>query len=184
MLTVVVVSIAVAYVVRRSGLGLGLLAIRDDEDKAEAIGVPTKSYKLAAFVISAGLAGMIGAIFAYSVLYIYPQNAVDPLISMGAALMAFLGGAGTLAGPVLGALILAPAQTELSYYVNGQLYLILYGALFLAIVRLLPRGIIPSIGDQLRSRSSRHVDLLEHDGHHVEGRVDADDVKVMEGVRE
>jgi branched-chain amino acid transport system permease protein len=184
MLTVVVVSIAVAYVVRRSGLGLGLLAIRDDEDKAEAIGVPTKSYKLTAFVISAGLAGMIGAIFAYSVLYIYPQNAVDPLISMGAALMAFLGGAGTLAGPVLGALILAPAQTELSYYVNGQLYLILYGALFLAIVRLLPRGIIPSIGDLLRSRSSRHVDLLEHDGHHAEGRVDADDVKVMEGVGE
>jgi branched-chain amino acid transport system permease protein len=164
MLAVVVLAIFISFIVRRSGVGLGLLAIRDDEDKAEAIGVPTTYYKLTAFVLSAGLAGMIGAIYSYSVLYIYPQNAVDPLVSMGGALMSFLGGAGTLFGPVLGALILAPAQIELSYYVNGQLYLILYGGLFLVIIRLMPRGIIPSVEDVIRYWRSRHLGGMVADG--------------------
>ena len=160
MFVVVVFAVFVSFIVRRSGFGLGLMSIRDDEDKAEAIGVPTTRYKVIAFSISAGLAGMIGAIFTYSVLYIYPQNAVDPLISMGGALMAFLGGAGTLFGPILGALILAPAQTELSYYVNGQLYLILYGGLFLLIMRLMPRGILPSVSELFRTRRLRRHEAL------------------------
>jgi branched-chain amino acid transport system permease protein len=160
MFAVVVFAVFVSFVVRRSGFGLGLMSIRDDEDKAEAIGVPTTRYKVIAFSISAGLAGMIGAIFTYSVLYIYPQNAVDPLISMGGVLASFLGGAGTLLGPVLGALILAPAQTELSYYVNGQLYLILYGGLFLLIMRLMPRGILPSVSELARTLRLRRRDTL------------------------
>jgi branched-chain amino acid transport system permease protein len=164
MFVVVVFTVFVSFVVRRSGFGLGLMSIRDDEDKAEAIGVPTTKYKVIAFSISAGLAGMIGAIFTYSTLYIYPQNAVDPLISMGGVLAAFLGGAGTLFGPVLGALIVAPAQTELSYYVNGQLYLILFGGLFLLIMRLMPRGILPSVSELLRTwRLRRHETLSGHD---------------------
>ena len=160
MFAVVGFAVFVSFVVRRSGFGLGLMSIRDDEDKAEAIGVPTTRYKVIAFSISAGLAGMIGAIFTYSVLYIYPQNAVDPLISMGGVLASFLGGAGTLLGPVLGALILAPAQSELSYYVNGQLYLILYGGLFLLIMRLMPRGILPSVSELARTLRLRRRDTL------------------------
>ena len=152
MLILALITVAVAWAIRRSGLGLGLLAIRDDENKAEAIGVPTRSYKLTAFVISAGLAGMIGGVYAYSVTYIYPQSVVDPLIAMGAVLMPFVGGVGTLSGPVLGAVLIAPAQLELSYYANGQLYLILYGAVFLAVIVLMPRGIIPSVGSWLESR--------------------------------
>jgi branched-chain amino acid transport system permease protein len=152
MLVLAVITIAAAWAIRRSGLGLGLLAIRDDENKAEAVGVPTRSYKLTAFVISAGLAGMIGGVYGYSVTYIYPQSVVDPLIAMGAVLMPFVGGVGTLSGPVLGAILIAPAQLELSYYANGQLYLILYGAVFLAVIVLMPRGIIPSVADWLESR--------------------------------
>lgn len=155
MFVLAALTIVVAWAVRRSGLGLGLLAIRDDEDKAEAIGVPTQSYKLLAFVMSASLAGMIGAVYGYSVTFIYPQSVVDPLIAMGAVLMPFVGGVGTLSGPVLGAILIAPAQLELSYYANGQLYLILYGAVFLMVIVLLPRGIIPSLGDVIRSRLSR-----------------------------
>jgi len=155
MLVLVVVTVAICWAVRRSGLGLGLLSIRDDEDKAEAIGVPTKQYKLIAFVVSAGLTGMAGAVYAFYVAYIYPQFAVDPLISVGVALMAFLGGAGTLTGPLLGAIILEPAQIELGYHTNGQLYLILYGGLFLAVILLMPRGIIPSVSDRIASRRER-----------------------------
>ena len=61
---------------------------------------------------------------------------------------------------MLGALILAPAQTELSYYVNGQLYLILYGGLFLLIMRLMPRGILPSVSELARTLRLRRRDTL------------------------
>jgi branched-chain amino acid transport system permease protein len=155
MLACAVFAIVVAWVIRRSGFGLGLLAIRDDEDKAEAIGVPTRSYKLTAFAISAGLAGMLGGVYGYDVTYIYPQFAVDPLISIGAALMVFLGGAGTLIGPVLGALILEPSQLELSYRVSGQVYLMLYAGVFLVVILLMPKGIIPSIVDGVAARRAR-----------------------------
>jgi len=160
MLAAAIFTVFISFVIRRSGFGLGLMSIRDDEDKAEAIGVPTTLYKVVAFSISAGLAGMIGAIFTYSVLYIYPQNAVDPLISTGSVLAAFLGGTGTLLGPVVGALILVPAQTELSYYVNGQLYLVLYGGLFLLIMRVLPRGILPTVSEFIRTSRHRRSDTL------------------------
>ncbi|HWD64127.1 MAG TPA: branched-chain amino acid ABC transporter permease [Solirubrobacteraceae bacterium] len=155
MLVVALIAVIIAWMVRRSGVGLGLLAIRDDEDKAEAIGVPTWSYKLVAFVLSAFVAGMVGAVYGYYTTYIYPQFVVDPLISIGAALMAFLGGSGTLVGPVLGALILEPAQLELGFHVNGQIYLILYGAVFLFVILLMPRGIVPSVGALIDSRRAR-----------------------------
>ncbi|HWE34251.1 MAG TPA: branched-chain amino acid ABC transporter permease [Solirubrobacteraceae bacterium] len=155
MLVIAVVAVAVCWAVRRSSLGLGLLAIRDDEDKAEAIGVPTTKYKMIAFVVSAGLAGMAGGVYGYYVTYIYPQFTVDPLISIGAALMAFLGGSGTLIGPVLGAVVLEPSQLELSYNVNGQVYLILYGGIFLAVILLLPKGVVPSVRDWIVTRRAR-----------------------------
>lgn len=155
MLVVAILAVVIAWMVRRSGLGLGLLAIRDDEDKAEALGVPTWSYKMWAFVISAFVAGMVGAVYGYYVTYIYPQFVVDPLISIGAALMSFLGGSGTLVGPVLGALILEPAQLEIGFHVNGQVYLILYGAVFLAVILLMPRGIVPSVAELISSRRAR-----------------------------
>ena len=157
MFVVALLSVVVCWVVSRSGVGIGLRAIRDDEDKAEAIGVPTTLYKTTAFVISAALAGMAGGVYGYYVTYIYPQFTVDPLISVGAALMAFLGGSGTLAGPVLGALVLEPSQLELSYHVNGQIYLILYAGVFLAIILLLPKGIVPSVRDFLLARRSRQT---------------------------
>ena len=70
---------------------------------------------------------MAGCIWAYYVGFIYPQFAVDPLVTIGAVLMAFLGGRGTIWGPMLGALILVPAQQYLAYSQGAsQLYLIVY----------------------------------------------------------
>jgi branched-chain amino acid transport system permease protein len=152
MLVMVVVSMLMSWVIRRSDFGLGLLAIRDDEDKAQSVGVPTGTYKLAAFIISAGIFGTVGGVYGYYVTYIYPQFAVDPLLSGSVVLMAFLGGVGTVLGPVLGALIVEPSQLLLGYYVNEALYLILYGALFLAVMLFLPRGIIPSLEELLERR--------------------------------
>jgi branched-chain amino acid transport system permease protein len=148
MLLLALIAIAVSWWIRRSKFGLGLLAIRDDEDKALAVGVPAHTYKLIAFIVSAALVGMIGAVYGYYVTYIYPQFAIDPLIGLSMVLMAFLGGLGTLWGPVLGAVILEYLQLTLAYNLGAsELYLVFYAAAFLVAIRLMPRGIIPSVVD-------------------------------------
>jgi branched-chain amino acid transport system permease protein len=148
MLLLALVALAVSWWIRRSKFGLGLLAIRDDEDKALAVGVPAHAYKLTAFVVSAALVGMIGAVYGYYVTYIYPQFAIDPLVGLSMVLMAFLGGLGTLWGPVLGAVILEYLQLTLAYtFGASELYLVFYAAVFLIVIRTLPRGIIPSVVD-------------------------------------
>jgi branched-chain amino acid transport system permease protein len=158
MLLMALVSLGISWWIRRSKFGLGLLAIRDDEDKALAVGVPAHAYKLTAFVISAGLVGMIGAVYGYYVTYIYPQYAIDPLVGISLVLMVFLGGLGTLWGPVLGAVILEPAQLWLAYnFGASRLYLVFYAAVFLVVILLLPRGIVPSVGDLLKRMTARRA---------------------------
>jgi branched-chain amino acid transport system permease protein len=101
---------------------------------------------------------MVGALHAYFQESIYPAFAFDPLFDIAVALMGFLGGMGTLAGPVLGALILEPTQRyfTMQFSQNGY-YLIIYGAFFLAIILLLPEGILPTLGKLwLRRKSGRN----------------------------
>jgi branched-chain amino acid transport system permease protein len=151
MLALAVLALLVSWSIRRSKFGLGLLAIRDDEDKATAVGVPTRAFKLTAFVISAALVGMIGAVHGYYLTYIYPQFVIDPLIGISMVLMAFLGGLGTLSGPVLGALLLEPAQLQFAYHFGAsRLYLVLYSAVFLVVILVMPRGIVPSVLELLQ----------------------------------
>jgi branched-chain amino acid transport system permease protein len=158
MLLMAIISLAISWWIRRSKFGLGLLAIRDDEDKALAVGVPAHTYKLTAFVISAALVGMIGAVYGYYVTYIYPQYAIDPLVGISLVLMVFLGGLGTLWGPVLGAVILEPAQLWLAYnFGASRLYLVFYAAVFLVVILLLPRGIVPSVGDLVKRIITRRA---------------------------
>lgn len=151
-LAVLLVAIAISWWVRHSKYGLGLLAIRDDEDRALGLGVKTGPSKLAAFVISALIVGMVGAIWAYFVESIYPFSAFDATFDVAIALMAFLGGLGTIAGPILGALLLEPTQQyfTLQYGQSGY-YLVIYGALFLVVILLLPQGVVPT----LRARWAR-----------------------------
>jgi branched-chain amino acid transport system permease protein len=148
-LVVLLAAIAISWWVRNSKYGLGLLAIRDDEDRALGLGVSTVSSKLVAFVISAFIVGMVGAIWAYFIESIYPPSGFDAIFDLSVVLMAYLGGLGTLSGPILGAFILEPAQQyfTLQYGENGY-YLIIYGALFLVIMLLLPRGIIPTLNER------------------------------------
>jgi branched-chain amino acid transport system permease protein len=155
-LIVLVAAIAVSWWIRRSRFGLALLALRDDEDRALGLGVNTGLCKLTCFVLAAFFIAMAGGIWSYFQSYIYPQTVFDPLFDIAMVLMAFAGGVGTLAGPVLGALIIEPAHEyfTLQYGASG-LYLILYGALFLVIILLLPQGIIPTIRNRFRMRQAR-----------------------------
>jgi branched-chain amino acid transport system permease protein len=148
-LAILLFAIAISWWVRNSKYGLGLLAIRDDEDRALGLGVKTGPSKLAAFVISALIVGMIGAIWAYFVESVYPASAFDATFDVALALMAFLGGLGTIAGPILGALILEPTQQYFTLLLSDphftSFYLVVYGALFLVVILLLPQGVLPSL---------------------------------------
>ena len=152
MLAVLALAILSCWYIRGSKLGLMLFAVREDEEKARGVGVRVTGAKLIAFALSVGLTAMIGAVWGYYLFYIYPESAVDPLVMIGAVLMTFLGGRGTLWGPMIGACVLVPAQQwALTTYGATRLYLIVYAAVFVVILLLLPQGILPSL-DELATR--------------------------------
>jgi branched-chain amino acid transport system permease protein len=149
-LIIAVATIAWSWQIRRSKFGLQLRAIRDDEDRARGLGVRAMRTKLAAFVISGFVTGVVGGLWFYFIGQALPETVFDPTFDLTVALMAFLGGFGTLAGPVLGALILEPLQQQLTLqFTNGYLSEILLGALFLLVILFLPRGLIPSAEEWL-----------------------------------
>jgi len=153
---VLIATVALSWLIRRSRFGLQLFAIRDDEERARGLGVRVARVKLTAFVVSAIPVGMVGGIYAYFLGQIFPQFAFDPLFDLSIALMAFIGGLGTVWGPLLGALVLESLQQYFTVESGAsQVYLIIYGGLFLAVILLLPRGIIPSIQDLLRRWRTR-----------------------------
>ena len=150
-LIVAVIAIALSWAVRRSHFGLQLLAIRDDEDRALGLGVRTARVKLTAFVLGGFVTGMCGAVYAYYLGSVYPPFAFEAIFDLTVALMAFLGGLGTVSGPVVGALLLEPLQQWLTLqFTAAGLSLILFGALFLIVIGFLPQGIVPSLEVLLR----------------------------------
>jgi branched-chain amino acid transport system permease protein len=153
-----VATIAIAALVRRSRFGLQLRAIRDDEDRARGLGVKTMRVKLAALVITGAITAMIGAVWFYFVNQVQPQSGFDPLWDLQIVLMAFLGGYGTIAGPVLGALIVEPGTLWLNsqpQFSGGYLSQILLGVVFLFVILVLPRGIVPTGGEWIRKLRTR-----------------------------
>ena len=177
-LVILVLTVIVSWTVRRSRFGLQLLAIRDDEDRALGLGVRTRPVKLAAFVLSAIPIGMVGGLYFYFIGQIFPNFAFDPLFDLSIALMAFIGGLGTIVGPLLGGLVLESLQQYLTQtFSSDATYLIAYGVLFLVVILLLPRGVVPGITALLEKRRRRAV-------HAYTGERDANgrDTKMRGGV--
>ncbi len=148
---ILLAAIGISWWIRHSKFGLGLLAIREDEDRALGLGMKTGVFKLTAYALSAVFVGMAGAIFAYYVGAIYPEGAFNPAFDITVALMAFLGGLGTVVGPLVGALFVIPFEQWLDLQFGGNgVNLMIYGSLFLAIILVLPRGIVPSVQQRWR----------------------------------
>jgi branched-chain amino acid transport system permease protein len=157
-LVLAVVTVALSWLIRRSRFGLQLRAIRDDEGRAAGLGVRVTWAKLAAFVLSALITGAAGGLWFYFITQAYPQFAFDPLFDLAIVLMAFLGGLGTVGGPVLGALVLEPAQLYLTLqFTNGYLSEVLLGVLFLVVLRFLPRGVLPAVDEFAAGRAARRA---------------------------
>jgi branched-chain amino acid transport system permease protein len=156
MLAILLTALALCWLILRSKLGLMLLAIREDEEKARGLGIRVTGAKLIAWSLMVWITAMVGGVWAYYLTFIYPQSAVDPLVMIGAVLMTFLGGRGTLWGPTIGALVLVPTQQYMITKLGAsQLYLVGYAAVFMVVLLLLPKGILPSLRaaiDTLRER--------------------------------
>lgn len=155
------VCLACVFVLSRSYTGFYLRAIRDNDEAADAAGIPIRRYKLIAFVVSAFLTAIGGTLMAQYVLYIEPGTVFSIELSVDMPLMAILGGIGTILGPVIGAAILLPLREILVEMLGGSAsgaHLVLYGFLLIVIVVLLPHGLLGGIDrmrDAMRRRGNR-----------------------------
>jgi branched-chain amino acid transport system permease protein len=134
------------WLIRRSRLGLALRVIGDDETVARHVAINTTAAKLIVFAISAAFMSVTGAVMAPRWTYIDPAIAFNPLVSFQVVIMALLGGAGTLLGPLLGAVPLVLLFEVLTANFPNA-FSILLGAVFILIVYLLPRGVAGLVED-------------------------------------
>ncbi|HSB41158.1 MAG TPA: branched-chain amino acid ABC transporter permease [Methylomirabilota bacterium] len=132
---------ALAYVIVTSRFGLRLMTIREDEVAAEAMGIDTLRYKLYAFLLSAVGPGIVGGLSARDQGYIEPISVFPLIMTITMIVMALFGGKGTIWGPVLGAVLLFAFQ-EMVWARFIYLHQLLFGAIIVAVVLLMPRGIL------------------------------------------
>jgi branched-chain amino acid transport system permease protein len=143
-----VVLTAAAYtttaLIVRSRFGYELQAVREDEDTARACGIDPARAKLRAFMISAAFTALGGALHASQSFFIVPDSVLAIDLSERPAIAAMLGGAGTLTGPIVGAILIETAQ-ELFKNVFHEAFQLIYGVLLIVVVLFLPEGIVGTI---------------------------------------
>jgi branched-chain amino acid transport system ATP-binding protein/branched-chain amino acid transport system permease protein len=143
---VLAVSVLVSWWIRRTKFGTGLIAIREDEDKAATVGVSTPTYKILAFAASAVFVGMAGGIYGYYISFIDPAGMFNILLSVQIILSLLIGGRATLWGPVLGAFLIEWLnETSNNEFGGGNARLLIFGGLLALVVLFLPQGIIPTV---------------------------------------
>lgn len=140
-LGLMIVTLATSYLLGRSRFGLGLMAVREDEAAAESVGVNAFRHKLFALVLSAFFAGLAGSIFAFYHVSYYHALPFSPTWTFDALLITFVGGIGSLIGPVVGALFFVLLRDVLAK-TWVDIHLILFGSLFILVVLLLPGGLV------------------------------------------
>jgi branched-chain amino acid transport system permease protein len=152
-LAMAIFCIAVNFVVKRSKLGYYLQAIREDQDAAHSLGIPPTFYKNTALGISAACTALVGSFAAFYVGFIEPQQVFGIDVSVQMVLIAIIGGIGTVAGPVLGAVILVLISEGLRTTV-AQAHLLVYGILVIFVILLMPDGFLGYIFQRLRRRAA------------------------------
>jgi len=140
-----VLSVIAVYFISRSRLGLGMMAIREDEDAARTSGVNILQNKLIAFAISTFLAGLAGGIFAFYMVAIQPGYVFSPIWTFDSVVIVFVGGIGTLIGPIIGSVFFVLLKQWLSLHLPGGLHLAVFGVLFILVVLYMPDGFIEAI---------------------------------------
>jgi branched-chain amino acid transport system permease protein len=155
-LVVAAVAVAISILVSSSKFGMGLKAVRQDEDAAAALGVNPYAAKLWAHALAAALAGIAGGVFARYAGYIHPSGVFAFQTSVYILLMPVIGGIGTIWGPVLGGIVFGIVEEQLVASFP-QIHLLLYGSLLILIILLEPDGLVGLLRRVFRR-------YLEHSG--------------------
>jgi len=136
-----IVTTGVAYLLLRSPWSLGIQAVREDEEAAQATGVHVLRHKLLALALSSFFTGLAGGVFAYQQISYYPSAPFSPIWTFDALLITFIGGQGTLIGPVIGAIFFVYVRDKLSVNLV-DIHQVIFGVLFILIVLVFPGGLV------------------------------------------
>ena len=146
MLLTAVLTVFMSYRIRHSKLGLGLRALSQDEVKAESAGIPTSQYKIIAFALSGFFIGVAGALWGQYLTYLTPSIYLVILVGAQMVLMCILGGKGTIAGPVVGAvLVIVINELVLSNFGSSELNISATGVLLVLVLLFFPDGLVGSL---------------------------------------
>jgi len=137
-----IATVLFARWVEHSKFGAGLCAIREDEEVAQTLCIPTARLKVMAFVLSAFFPGVAGGLYAYYISYIHPDVVFDINLSILIVLMAFSGGGASWAGPLIGAALLSIVNELLSTFIKPEIARMMYGMMFMAVIIFMPDGIV------------------------------------------
>jgi branched-chain amino acid transport system permease protein len=154
-LIVLAITLSITWRMANSRMGFYLRAVRDSERAARSLGAPTSRTKLYAFMLSAALTSVAGALYAMMFGFVDPESGLGILISVKMLIMAALGGAGLLFGPLVGAAILVPLEEISNSLLGGKgagLTFVVYGAIILLIARFQPGGILTLVNRLMKRR--------------------------------
>ena len=151
-----VIALLINLRISASRFGLSLLAIKQNELAANAAGINPFKWKMQALVLSGGLAGAAGGVYAVVLLVVSPPSVFGPLVSAQAAIFAMFGGVGIIAGPIIGAFTLVP----ISEYLNGKfggalpgIQGVIYGVAIILVITLAPEGVLSKLMAAFRRKS-------------------------------
>jgi branched-chain amino acid transport system permease protein len=161
-LLILVLTVLFSAWIRRTKFGTGLVAIREDEGKAAAIGVNTTRFKVLAYAASSFFIGVAGGVYAYFLTFLNPVGAFAILGSVLIVLGALVGGRGTLYGPVVGAFIVQLINEEATVFGGGSgTRVLLMGLVLVAVVLFMPAGLLPTVQAAWRKRHPEEVEYTD-----------------------
>ncbi len=143
-LAFLVAVLLITYLIDNSRLGYFLIAFRENEEAARALGVRTGRVRLVTMAISSALSALIGSFYAQYLLYIDPSSVIRIQIAVQVALFAIVGGIGTVFGPFVGALIFIPITIFLRAKLGSSLpglHMVIYGGILILVLFYMPKGI-------------------------------------------
>ena len=167
-LSVLLITLGITWWMTNSRMGFYLRAIKDSERAARSLGAPASRVKLYAFMLSAGLTSVGGALYSMMFGFVDPESGLGILISVKMLIMAALGGAGLLFGPLVGAAILVPLEEISNNVLGGKgagLTFVVYGAIIVIIARFQPGGILALINRLWAKRKPAEKPVVQEAPH-------------------
>jgi branched-chain amino acid transport system permease protein len=136
-----VLMVGCTYFLVNSKIGLGMMAVREEEDAAESLGINARTHKLIALAASTFFAGIAGGAFAFYYVSYYPQYPFSPMWTFDSITMVYIGGTGTIIGPIIGAIFFVVLKELLALKLQ-ELHIIVFAVLFISVVLFLPGGLV------------------------------------------